>query len=158
MLVYTSIAVASGLCSNQLYIFQHKQRLVWYPSLDFQHKTFLLYKFSGLHLSAFMCVNGSAAEPRSVKAINYSWCTERWTQEDSYPRAPYFMVREHYVQHSEVIHHETGDLSFGSVENISQCMSVFVCVLKLLQASLLHSSLLRVCVFHQWLWSKPLAM
>lgn len=54
-----------------------------------------------------------AAESRSVKAINCSWCSERWLQEDLYHSSPYFMLRVHYVQHSEGIHHSAmEDLSF----------------------------------------------
>lgn len=139
--------------SNQLYIFQHKERFVQYLSMDIKHKTVSLYKFCGLCLCALMCVICAAAESHSVKAINYSWCSERWTQEDSYPSAPYFMVREHYVQHSEGIHHSAmRDLSSGSLENISGkylsvherlCVCLCVCVL---QGLSLHSSLLSVCL------------
>ena len=76
-----------------------------------------------------VCLGWLAAESRSVKAINCSWCSVRWTQEDSYPSGLYFMVRVHYVQHSGEIHHSAmEDLSFWSLENISECMCVCVCV------------------------------
>lgn len=72
-----------------------------------------------------VCIRCLAAESRSVKAINCSWCSERWTQEDSYPSSPYFMVRLHHVQHSEGIHHSAmGDLSLWSLENNPACTSV----------------------------------
>ena len=96
------------------------------------------------------------AESRSLKAINCSWCSERWTQEDSYPSGPYFMVRVHYVQHSEGIHHSAmEDLSSWSRENISvwMCVSVGVCAgiwmcaaVSIASQAMWLLSTLRVCV------------
>lgn len=94
-----------------------------------------------LHVQAqwFMCVcccvrvfffSCLASESRSVKAIKCSWCSERWTEEDSCPSVPYFMVRVHYVEHSEGIHHSAmGNLSFWSWRNNIWCVAwVLECV------------------------------
>ncbi len=107
---------------------------------------------SGLCVAAVVCL---AAGSRSVKAINCSWCSKRWTQEDSYPSAPYFMVWVHYVQHSEGIHHSAmEDLSFWSLENISVGMHAFVCVCVCAAVTIVsHVMSLLSTVFNGFDWS-----